>query len=74
MSELVIVISVHQVTGCVPDRCSESLSASGHAGATVRPPWWCGLLCSSASELAVGSPALWSGERHAFELLWKHSF
>lgn len=68
VSELVIVVSVQQATGCVPDRGSESLLASGHAGATVHPPWWCGLLCSSASELAAGSPALWSGEHRAFEL------
>lgn len=59
---------VHEVTGCAPDRCSASLAASGRAGATGRLPWWCGLLCFSASEPAACSPALWWGERHAFEL------
>lgn len=68
VSELVLVVRVHEVTGCAPDRCLASLAASGRAGATGHLPWWCGLLCFSASEPAACSPALWWGERHAFEL------
>lgn len=67
----VIVVGVLWVIGCKPDRCLASLAASGHAGATVHLPWWCGPLCSSASELGAGSPALWSGEHLAFELSFK---